>query len=178
MLEALFRDLEEKVTGDLEQENVPRDQIKLLRFAGMRYSGQSYEVMVPETNFGADDLKDVASRFHEAHKRRYGHMAEGQPLEIVNFKAVGLGIIPKPGLREFAPANGQRVPVEERRPVYFGPETMLETPVLKRSKLLPGMEVTGPAVIEEKTSTTVLYPEQVARVDPYLNIEVRLPANE
>jgi N-methylhydantoinase A/oxoprolinase/acetone carboxylase beta subunit len=38
------------------------------------------------------------------------------------------------------------------------------------------MEVPGPAVIEEKTSTTVLYPGHVARVDEDLNIEIELPA--
>jgi N-methylhydantoinase A/oxoprolinase/acetone carboxylase beta subunit len=30
----------------------------------------------------------------------------------------------------------------------------------------------GPAIIEEKTSTIVLYPGQTAEVDEYLNIEV------
>jgi N-methylhydantoinase A/oxoprolinase/acetone carboxylase beta subunit len=34
------------------------------------------------------------------------------------------------------------------------------------------MEIEGPAVVEEKTSTTVLYPGQRAVVDAYLNIEV------
>jgi len=32
-------------------------------------------------------------------------------------------------------------------------------------------------VIEEKTSTTVLYPGQTARVDDYLNIELELEAS-
>jgi N-methylhydantoinase A len=176
MLESLFRGLEEKVAADLSRENVPRGQIKLLRLAGMRYSGQSYEVNVPVTSFGAGDLKDVAARFHEAHRRRYGHMAGDQPLEIVNFKVAGFGVIPKPAMREFPPAPGKTPPVEHRRPVHFGPDTTLDTPILRRSRLQPGMEIAGPAVIEEKTSTTVLYPGQTARVDPYLNIEVELPA--
>jgi N-methylhydantoinase A/oxoprolinase/acetone carboxylase beta subunit len=38
------------------------------------------------------------------------------------------------------------------------------------------MVVQGPAVIEEPTSTTVLYPGDVARVDAFLNLEVDLPA--
>ena len=40
------------------------------------------------------------------------------------------------------------------------------------------MQIAGPAVIEEKTSTTVLYPGQRARVDKYLNIEVVLPETD
>jgi N-methylhydantoinase A/oxoprolinase/acetone carboxylase beta subunit len=38
----------------------------------------------------------------------------------------------------------------------------------------PGTAIEGPAVIEEKTSTTVLYPDQRAVVDAYLNIEVEI----
>jgi N-methylhydantoinase A/oxoprolinase/acetone carboxylase beta subunit len=37
------------------------------------------------------------------------------------------------------------------------------------------MRIEGPAIIEEKTSTTVLYPSQRAEVDVYLNVEVELP---
>src|SRR5262249_10850231 len=118
---------------------------------------------------------EIEARFHEAHRRRYGHMAEGQPLEIVNFKVTGLGVIAKPALRKFSMAPGNKAPIEGRRPVYFGSDRTIETPVLRRLRLGPGMEIAGPAVIEEKTSTTVLYPGQVARVDPYLNIEVELP---
>jgi len=40
--------------------------------------------------------------------------------------------------------------------------------------LQPGTAIEGPAVIEEKTSTTVLYPGQRAVVDAYLNIEVEV----
>ena len=174
-LEATFAALETTVTADLLRENVPQSQIKMLRFAGVRYSGQSYEVMVPVDRFGAGEMKDVAARFHEAHHRRYGHMAEGQPLEIVNFKVTGLGVIPKPSLRKYPDANGKQPPIQAKRPVYFGPQNTLETPILRRAHLEPGMTIPGPAVIEEKTSTTVLYPGQIARIDPYLNIEVELP---
>jgi len=34
------------------------------------------------------------------------------------------------------------------------------------------MTIDGPAVIEEKTSTTVLYPGQRAAIDGYLNIAI------
>jgi N-methylhydantoinase A len=47
-------------------------------------------------------------------------------------------------------------------------------PVFRRSTLQPGMRIEGPAILEEKTSTTVLYPGQRADVDEYLNVEVEL----
>jgi N-methylhydantoinase A len=50
-------------------------------------------------------------------------------------------------------------------------------PVFRRSALQPGMWIEGPAIIEEQTSTTVLYPGQRAEVDDYLNIECTLPVS-
>lgn len=174
-LDAIFRGLEEKVSSDLLRESVTPDQLKLLRFAGMRYSGQSYEVMVPVAGFSAGELKDIAERFHATHFRRYGHMAGDQPLEVVNFKVVGLGVIPKPALRSFARTTKPGAPVDSRRPVCFAPDLVLQTPIYRRVHLEPGMLVAGPAVIEEQTSTTVLYPGQSASVDEYLNLEIELP---
>ena len=174
-LDAIYRELEARVEADLLRENVLPDQLRLLRHAGMRYAGQNYEVLVPVQGFSETERADIAARFHAAHLRRYGHMAGDQPLEIVTFKVVGLGVIPKPRLREF-PAATSRAPVEARRAVWFGPDHALDTPVYRRARLAPGMVVHGPAVIEEPTSTTVLYPGDVARVDAFLNLEVDLPA--
>jgi N-methylhydantoinase A len=62
----------------------------------------------------------------------------------------------------------------ENRIAYFVGSEATEVPVYRRSALAPGAVIDGPAVIEEKTSTIVLYPGQRARVDVYLNIEVEL----
>lgn len=176
-LDATYRELEARVEADLLRENVQAGQLRLLRHAGMRYAGQNYEVLVPVQGFSAAERADIAARFHAAHLRRYGHMAGDQPLEIVTFKVVGLGVIPKPRLREF-PAATAAAPVEARRAVWFGPDHPLDAPVYRRARLEPGMVVQGPAVIEEPTSTTVLYPGDAARVDTFLNLEIDLPATD
>jgi N-methylhydantoinase A len=176
-LDAMYQGLEEKVCADLLRENVLPAQLKLMRYAGMRYAGQSYEVLVPVTGFSEGERKDMAGRFHAAHLRRYGHSADNQPVEIVTFKVVGLGVIPKPRLRAFAAAATEPV-VNHHRPVHFGPGLTLDTPIYRRALLTPGMEIRGPAVIEEQTSTTVLYPGELARVDEYLNLEITLPTSE
>ena len=45
---------------------------------------------------GADDLAALIARFHAAHQRRYGHMAQAEAVEIVNFQVTAIGLIPKP----------------------------------------------------------------------------------
>ena len=76
-------------------------------------------------------------------------------------------------MKTFNKTDPLEVPPESR-PVYFNADDARDTPVFQRSALQPGSAIEGPAVIEEKTSTTVLYPGQRAVVDAYLNIEVEI----
>ena len=69
----------------------------------------------------------------------------------------------------------QRQEPHETRQAYFNAADARDVPVFRRSTLQPGMRLEGPAIIEEQTSTTVLYPGQRAEVDSYLNIEVEVP---
>jgi N-methylhydantoinase A len=171
-LESIFAELESAAMQDLMQEQFAQEALHTRRHAGMRYRGQSYEVSVPVPRLREPgDVADLVSRFHDAHQRRYGHMAEAEAVEIVNFQATAVGLIPKPVMKRFDKADMQAAP-PEIRPVYFDASGTRDTPVYRRSTLQPGTAIEGPAVIEEKTSTTVLYPGQRAVVDPYLNIEV------
>lgn len=172
-LEALYRGMEQAARADLRAEAFADDRIDTLRSAGMRYRGQSYEVAVDVSPLASGaDLEILAQRFHDAHHRRYGHMAEGEAIEIVNFKVTGVGRIPKPELAEPAPAKGPLPEPTERRRAWMGSHGALDVPVWRRRQLAPGMSIEGPAVIEEQTSTTVLYPGQAARIDRLGNIEI------
>src|SRR5438270_209931 len=81
------------------------------------------------------------------------------------------------------PAGGKEPPGEARsgtRRVYFeagaGGE-WAECPVWRREVLLAGNEIAGPAIVEEVSATTVLYPGDHARVDEIgsLIVEVGAP---
>ncbi len=173
-LERIFADMETAALTDLIQEQFSREQLSTLRSAGMRYRGQSYEVSVPVAGLNSDaDLAALGKRFHEAHRRRYGHMAESEAVEIVNFQVTAVGAIPKPQLGAVAvPTASQPLAPHETRIAYFSPTEAIEVPVFRRSALTAGAAIDGPAVIEEKTSTTVLYPGQHAAIDGHLNIAI------
>ena len=78
-------------------------------------------------------------RFHEAHRRRYGHMAQNEAVEIVNFQVTAVGAIPKPQSKRFATPGASRRRCRTRRagPISTRP-TRLEVPVFRRSALAPG----------------------------------------
>jgi N-methylhydantoinase A len=179
-LDAIYAAMEAEALQDLMQEQIPHERLQTVRHAGMRYRGQSYEVAVPVPSLrGPDDLADLVKRFHDAHQRRYGHMAQAEAVEIVNFQVTAIGRIPKPATKRFDRGAGtqqetrQATPSEVRR-AYFNAIDACDVPVLRRGDLRPGARIEGPAVIEEQTSTIVLYPGQRATVDAYLNIEVEV----
>jgi N-methylhydantoinase A/oxoprolinase/acetone carboxylase beta subunit len=61
---------------------------------------------------------------------------------------------------------------DQRRLVWFAYDTPLETPVYDRATLCSGDAIIGPALIEQLDATTLLFPRDRARVDPYLNLTV------
>jgi N-methylhydantoinase A len=174
-LDAIFAEMEAAALADLMQEQFPRERLQTRRHAGMRYRGQSYEVSVPVPSLrGPDDLADLVRRFHDAHQRRYGHMAQAEAVEIVNFQVTAVGLIPKPAMKTYDAADAEAKPHETRQ-AYFNAADARDVPVFRRSTLQPGIRLEGPTIIEEQTSTTVLYPDQRAEVDAYLNIDVEVP---
>jgi N-methylhydantoinase A len=88
---------------------------------------------------------------------------------VVSFAVTATGLIDSPELPR--PAQGGREPPTEAsqgsRRVFF--ETAgagwLECPVWRREALLAGNAIAGPAIVEEVSATTVLYPGDRAHVD-------------
>jgi N-methylhydantoinase A len=172
-LDEIFEGIAAMARHDLIREGFENDRVLIRRSAGMRYRGQSYEVNVPVDALRTDDdLTRLQQRFHSAHQRRYGHMAQAEALEIVNFSVTAIGLIPKPKLQSFQPrSSGRPLPVSTRRG-FFNPTAPQNVAVFRRDMLSAGDRIDGPAIIEETTSTTVLYPSQCAVIDDYLNIEI------
>jgi N-methylhydantoinase A len=131
-----------------------------------------------------DAWKKLPEQFHQAHAQRYGHADRSAPLEIVSFGATAIGHIEAPQLPKLAP--GKKTPdmaaIAGSRLVFFesvdhqAKGVELKARVYHRELLLSGNEITGPAVIEEVSATTVLYPGDRAVVDPSgsLIVEVAL----
>ncbi|MER2091079.1 MAG: hydantoinase/oxoprolinase family protein, partial [Sporosarcina sp.] len=60
------------------------------------------------------------------------------------------------------------------RPVYFEEsDGFVDTPVYSRESLPTGMEIEGPAIIEQLDSTIVIPPLFIAKTDDYRNIIIR-----
>jgi N-methylhydantoinase A len=147
--------------------------ITVQRTADARYAGQGYELTVPVPAGALDGaaLARVRAAFDEIYAARYGYANAGEPVEIVTWKLSAIGGAPRVTLSKAgAGAIGSR---RERRRAYF-PEThgYVDCPVYDRYALAAGMQIAGPAIVEERESTSVLPPGVLATVDEYANLIV------
>jgi N-methylhydantoinase A len=146
----------------------------------MRYEGQGYEVEVPvDGPLDATVTDRLPQAFADAYAKIFGMSFADKPVEIVNWKVDASG--PEPGtrhdyrLKPGAPAADARKP---SRRAYF-PECggTIDCPVWDRYALKPGDTLAGPALVEERESTTVICPGDTMRVDGHLNLILELGAS-
>jgi N-methylhydantoinase A len=161
---------------EVVRESSVAGEVAVTRAVDARYLGQGYELTapVPAGTLDAAALARVRASFDEIYAARYGYASAGEPVEAVTWKLAAIGGAPRVSLAKAAPAPG--APTRKRvRKAYF-PETRgyVDTPVYDRYALPPGLELTGPAIVEERESTTVLPPGASARVDDYATLVVTL----
>ncbi|WP_229377300.1 hydantoinase/oxoprolinase family protein [Streptomyces sp. VRA16 Mangrove soil] len=167
-LAAALNGLEAQALSALTEQGVPAERHSVEHAVDMRYEGQDYTLTVPLT--GADEpltngfLAAVAARFAAQHERRYGHATPEAPVEFVALRTTALGAPPALERRPYAPEAGENPWAGRTKPVTFGGETY-DTPVLRREHLPVGEQFSGPAVVVEATSTTVVPPDALVTVD-------------
>jgi N-methylhydantoinase A len=162
----------------LADEGVSPERRQLVPRVDVRYEGQSYELSVPvpvDDPAAVDDgtLSTVAERFHERHRRRYGHGYPGEPLELVTVRLRASGVVPDPDLRPPEREGDLADAVRETRSVVHG-ERERETRVFDREAVPTGVTFDGPAVVEGTESTLVVDPDQRVRVDEYGTLDVEV----
>ncbi len=173
-IRAKFARLEAEGRSMLRREGVADVDIRIEHHAEMQYVGQSFvlPIRLPHGSIEPGDLDDAVAAFHAAHERAYGFAAPAEPTEIVNLRLAAIGPIPPWAPRKI-PATPTVVEPREVRPVYF-PESggFTPTPVYDRSSFHLGTSLTGPCIVEEMDSTTVIHPGYAADVDPWGNLVI------
>ena len=118
------------------------------------------------------DLALMRGRFDTMHEQNSGHKAETEPVELVSLRLVSLGLVPQAKLSP-GKITGRKLQEAKTgaRKVFFGKEHgRLVTAIYNRDLLEPDHKLTGPAIVEQLDTTTVIHPEQEATVDEYRNI--------
>jgi len=173
-LMSAFAVLEARAEAWFEQEGVAPAQRLVRRTLDMRYAGQNYELMVPcpAGPLVPKEMEALRAAFEQVYRQIYGYVSEDEPIQIVTVRLEATAVVRKAELRAHPPATG---PVSEavlgKRDIWL-PEAdgRVSCPVYRRERLRPGHAVTGPAIIEQMDSTTLVLPGQTASVDAYMNL--------
>jgi len=161
----------------LRDEGIDEPNQRVRYEADVRYFRQGYEfsLEIDPNRVASGGLDDLAARFGLAHERLYGFRLD-QPVELVNLRAIGTGMIHKVEFPKF----GREGPdpsaalVEQQR-VYFHGQS-LSANVYDRNLLRAGNRIRGPAIVIQMDSTTVIHPGHVGIIDEYLNILINTEA--
>jgi N-methylhydantoinase A len=155
----VWRQLSDEAGTALQAQGAVGDPT-LTRIAECRYAGQSHELRVD-----AGD-GDVAAAFHRAHEEAYGYQMPDEQVQLVTARAVAEG---EPVLAE-PPCEWEHDTADERsRDVVIDGEQVTAR-VVSRGALRVGIELTGPALVEQSDTTTLLGAADTAHIDEHHNL--------
>ena len=145
--------------------------------ADVRYFGQNFELILPLKGDTLDEagLRRLVEAFHRRHKDYYGYDMRAQPVEIVNLRLVVTGERPKVPHDRSTLARGRLdSALTERRKAWFPGKGYVSTAVYDRDRLPAECRLTGPAIVEQMDTTTVVPPGAKLRHDKlgYLHIDL------
>ena len=171
-VETAFATLHTQAEAWFEAEAITERRVT--RTVDMRYAGQNYELPVdlPDGPVTPASLTALAEGFAAAHRRMYGFVAEGEPVQLVTFRTLATGLVRK---AEFKPGTDAgpdaSAAIAGTRNVWL-PEAggFIPCPVYDRDRLRAGNRFTGPAIVEQMDATTLVLPGMVATVEPYMNL--------
>ncbi len=176
-LNAEVEDLVQEALATLRSEDIADKNMMIQRFVDVKYFSQSsyFTVDVPEGDI--NDLKAISENFLAAMQARYGYVLPTGyvEIEIVNIRIIAWGIVNKPELKKLINTGDAKKGLKGYRKVYFE-ETkgFTDTAIYERSLLQTGATFSGPAIVEQPDTTTVMPPGCTATVDTYGNLIIKV----
>ncbi len=155
-------DLEAKGKRFLKEEGVDEARWRFDYFANARYPRQSFELEVPlrSSRLSPDSIGQLVQDFHDHHERTYAVSERSSQVEFTDWRVVATGVMPKITLpvQSHGGADATHA-LKGRRKAYFKAlGGFADTPIYEGPKLVHGNKLKGAAVIEEPTTTIVVWP--------------------
>ncbi len=169
---ASIRDMQAELQNDLGTDGVGNLEFSLS--CDMRYRGQGHEIDVPVPwPLPADGRRDVLSdAFSDAYRKLYGRTNPGARPEVVSWRLEARGPRPDSAVHTVGSSHPEQCAGVARRAYFAGRAT--DVPVLRRSGLDPDRHGTGPALVEERETTTVVPPGAEFWADRLGNLRLRI----
>ena len=134
-------------------------------FVEGRYRFQIWELEIPlpvERFRTAADVAALVEAFHQTHERVYAVRDAGAALECLTWKGRIAITLDAANVARAAQRTAGELVATRHRQAFFGADAVA-TPVYAGQEVPPDTTITGPAIIEEPTTTLVVYPGMAAR---------------
>ena len=164
----ILADLKQLASKQLSADGIGLSRQRFTAIAECRYVGQGFELRatMPKQTLSKKNIGTVISSFYDAHKQVYGHAFEDQLVEIITLRVVGsaeVDTLKLPNLKKGNRNNPASAKLYMRDTVFDDGKSV-KTPRYDRGKLLAGDKITGPALIVQHNSTTLVPPKYRALV--------------
>jgi N-methylhydantoinase A len=170
-----LQELEGKALRAYAAEDIDPARVHFLRYGRCRYQNQehSVEIVLPDGEITAGQIEAIRQRFDTDYEREYTYTLD-TPVELVAFHLVAFAEVDKLEPQKL-PATGAQLrdAVKAQREVDFADGGVHSATIYDGDSLEPGMEFTGPAIIEESGATTVIPPGLPCLVDDYGDYHIR-----
>ena len=169
-----FIALEEEAERQFVAEGRRRTDIYHHRYLDARYAGQEHTVKLNLSD-KAVFVKSLLEDFHAAHEKEYSFRLDN-PVEVVNFHLASFVRVEKTELHKLPPAASQDPSgaLTGRREVDYLDHGIHLAATYERSLLCPGMEIYGPAIIEEPSGVSVVHPGNRVAIDEYGGLHIHI----
>jgi len=147
----------------LARSAMPSLPLDFSRHADLCYQGQGFHLTLP---FDAN-LQALADAFHVAHEKAYGHVLD-QPMEIITLRLKATADADTVKLPEITTATSEIDPSGQSTVHKVG-----HVPHYRRAELRCGHELSGPALVLEKTATLWLARDWHLSVSPHGHLILR-----
>ncbi len=176
-ISSLFGDMRQRAREDFARIGIPESQLSYRPSVEMRYAGQFHEVEVdlPAETLTSENLPALLQNFHTLYEKMFTYSMPWRGAEFLTFRmkvtapprSVKLAANAKAAVDLATARRGSR-------PCLFdGIPRRVETPVYDWDRLGPGHAISGPALIDDKTTTVLVLPGFICEVDPYRNLVLR-----
>ena len=166
--------LEKEAKEFLLRTGVPSEKTEISFFVEARYAYQVWELTIPSgpkspCRWGA--LAQMAQDFDDAHEKVFGIKEPGQTIEFVNWGARAVAQVPKVEVREQPSAvrGSPARPGSQERSLLQRDGRRRRDAGLPWRQAVVWRPVEGPAIIQEPTSTIVVFPGSRATVTKWGN---------
>jgi len=175
--ESAYAKLEREASAVIAKTLAKRTKVTVVRSADMRFVGQGFELVValPAGPYSARSAPALRAAFMSVYEKTFGHVPPAGEVEIINIRVAASAQVAKGELKVASGKRGEARALKGRRKAWVGARERFESlPVYDRYRLTIGVAVRGPAIVEEDSTTLILPPTALAKVERSGNIVVDL----